>query len=196
MDGTPRTEILEATHRSLCTHGYADLTLDKIATETDTSKSLICYHYETKQALFSAFLDYLYEQYTTLLSSVEGRTPPQELEALLEVVLTPRDGRPTLQQALVELTIQAHHDDSLQSRLVDFETALVERLQKIIDAGIESGGFDPELESKVAAELLATTIMGAHMRQTVSDRSVDHLKRTLMSYIEEHFLAAEAVEAR
>jgi len=41
MDETPSTEILDATYRSLCTHGYANLTLVKIAAETETSKSLI-----------------------------------------------------------------------------------------------------------------------------------------------------------
>lgn len=195
MDETPPTEILDATHQSLCTYGYANLTLEKIAAETETSKSLIYYHYETKQELFSAFLDYLFDQYTSLLSSVDAQTPPQELEALFEAVLTPRDGTPTLQQALIELTIQAQHDDSLQSQLVDFEAALVDRLQEIIEAGVESSVFDPEMEPDVTAEFLATAIMGAHTRQTASDCSVDQLHGTLTDYIESHLVVAEAVEA-
>jgi AcrR family transcriptional regulator len=34
MDETLPTEILDATYRSLCIHGYANLTLEKIAAET------------------------------------------------------------------------------------------------------------------------------------------------------------------
>lgn len=195
MDETPPTEILDATYRSLCTHGYANLTLEKIAAETETSKSLIYYHYETKQELFSAFLDYLFEQYTTRLSNVDGQTPPHELDILLKTVLTPDDSETSLQRALVELTIQSQHDDHIQSKLTDFETALVDRLQEIIEDGVELGMFDPEMEPDVTAEFLATAIMGAYTRQTASDCSADQLHDTLTDYIESHLVVAEGVEA-
>ena len=196
MDETPPTEILDGTYRSLCTHGYANLTLEKIAAETETSKSLIYYHYETKQELFSAFLNYLYDRYTARLSSVDGQTPSHELDTLLEAVLTPEDSEPCLQRALLELTIQAHHEDCMQSKLADFETALVDRLHEIIESGVTSGVFDPEMEPDVSAEFLATMIQGTHTRQAASDCSVDKLHRTLGSYIESHLVAPEAVEPR
>ena len=82
-------------------------------------------------------------------------------------VLTPDDEDETdPQQALLELTVQAPHDDCIRSELIDFETALVDRLHEIIERGVESGVFDPRLVPDIAAEFLATAIF-------IGDVSID-----------------------
>lgn len=75
MADDPATEILDATYRALCAHGYANLTLQDIAVEADTSKASIHYHYDSKNQLFAAFLDELFERFIDRVDSPEGDTP-------------------------------------------------------------------------------------------------------------------------
>ena len=58
-EGTERTdaqeEIMSATYEALCEHGYAALTVERIASELGKSTAAIHYHYETKDELLVAF---------------------------------------------------------------------------------------------------------------------------------------------
>lgn len=82
MADEPASEILDATYRALCEYGYANITLQDIAAEADTSKASIHYHYDSKNQLFVAFLDELYNQFTNRVGSPTGDTPREQLEAL------------------------------------------------------------------------------------------------------------------
>lgn len=82
------SEILDATYRALSEHGYANLTLQDIAAEADTSKPSIYYHYDSKDQLYVAVLDEMYEQFTDRVDSHGGDTVCEQLESLLEVLLT------------------------------------------------------------------------------------------------------------
>ncbi len=66
---------MAATYRALCAHGYADLTMQRIADEAGKSKSLLHYHYGTKQELLVAFLDYLFDRFEARVAATEGDAP-------------------------------------------------------------------------------------------------------------------------
>nr|WP_082146618.1 helix-turn-helix domain-containing protein [Halostagnicola sp. A56] len=95
MADEPATDILEATYRVLCERGYTDLTLQAIAAEAETSKSSIHYHYDSKDQLFVAFLDELYDRFTSRVGSLDGDTPREQLDALLQSLLV-TDADPSL----------------------------------------------------------------------------------------------------
>lgn len=48
-------EIMEATYRALREHGYADLTIKRIAAEYGKSTAAVHYHYDTKEELLRRF---------------------------------------------------------------------------------------------------------------------------------------------
>ncbi len=77
-------EIMRATYRALRTHGYADLTIKRIADEYGKSTAAIHYHYDTKEDLLAAFLDYILDQFKDAVHEVETTDPEQRLELLLE----------------------------------------------------------------------------------------------------------------
>jgi len=68
-----RDRLMDATYRALCEHGYAALTMQDIADEGDCSKSLLHYHYDTKEELLVALLAYLLERF-------EARVAPEGAE--------------------------------------------------------------------------------------------------------------------
>lgn len=197
MDDDTATEILEATYQALCQHGYADLTLEDIATEADRSKASIHYYYDSKENLFIEFLDFLYERYTAQLPSVDGGAPREQLFTLLETVLIDEEAAPgqEFRTALLEVTAQAPYNDAIQTRLANFDSVLFERVRDIIVVGVEMGEFNATVEPAVAAESLVTIITGAHTRRVAVDRSSEHLYETIIRYAESQLLVDELSEA-
>lgn len=197
MDDNPTTDILEATHRALCQHGYANLTLQDIAAEADKSKATIHYHYGTKEELFSAFLDYLYDQYTDQIDAASGDTPLEHLHSLLDALLWDQTNSPNqaFQTAILEIKAQAPYDDSIQEHLVEFDVYLADRLQTVIEAGIQAREFDDDVDPSTAADFLTTTIKGAHTRQVAANHPPENLHNPMTRYIQTILLADDPAEA-
>lgn len=197
MDDDTATEILRATYRALCQHGYANLTIGDIATEADRSKATVHYYFDSKENLFLEFLDYLYERYTAQLPSVDGGGPRNQLFALLDMVLNAEEvgSGQELQIALLEAKAQAPYNDAIQTRLATFDETLYERIRNIIEAGIEMGEFDTKTEPAVVAEFLVTTITGAHTRSVAVCRSSEKLYETITQYVERHLIKDNHSEA-
>ena len=86
-------ELMAATYRALCAHGYADLTMQRIADEAGKSKSLLHYHYGTKQELLVAFLDYLFDRFEARVAATEGDAPETRLRVLLDKMVPDGDSR-------------------------------------------------------------------------------------------------------
>ncbi|QLH84643.1 TetR/AcrR family transcriptional regulator [Halosimplex pelagicum] len=191
MDDDAATEILEATYRALCDRGYADVTLEDIAAEAETSKGLIHYYYDDKETLFAEFLDFLYDRYTERIESVAGETPRERLVGLFETVLADGEGTAgeQLRTAMLAVNAQAPYDDAIRTRLERFDEYLLERVESIVADGVETGAFDDDIDPALAAEFLVTAISGAHARRAAVDRSSDRLAETMTRYAERHLVA-------
>lgn len=127
MESETKSEIIDATNRSLCQHGYAKLTMQQIADESSLTTAAIHYHFDTKEALLNAFLDDLIERFGSKLAS-EATDPRERLIAFLDAVFTPSDpevdGFPVAiirnQGEYLTLQGQDESDDTLHKPPVDF----------------------------------------------------------------------------
>ncbi|WP_408960378.1 TetR/AcrR family transcriptional regulator [Natrinema sp. 74] len=196
MDDDSATEILEATYRALCRHGYADLTIEDIATETDRSESLVHYHYDSKENLFTEFLDFLYDRFTTQLTSTGGATPRERLFVPIETFAAEESapGR-ELRTPMLAVTAQAPYDDAIQEELRTFDEFLFEHLREAIADGVDAGEFNERVDPTVAAEFLTTMITGAHVRQVTVDHSTERLSETVAQHAEAQLVEDETTEA-
>ena len=194
MNDEPAQEILGATYRALCEHGYAALTLQDIAAEADRSKASIHYHYDSKDELFVAFLDFLYERYADHLDSAAGDTPREHLLSLLDTLLTDAEDAPDtgFRTAMLEVQAQAPYNDAVQDQLTAFDERLFGQLREIIEAGIDAGEFGESVDPELAAEFLTTTINGAHTRQVAVDHSTGPLYDAVRRYVETQLVADAA----
>jgi len=197
MDDDTATEILEATYRALCQHGDAAITVKDIATEADRSKASVHCYYDNKENPFTEFLDFLYEQFTAELPSVDGNAPRTELDALFDTVITDDSGSPgrKFRTAMLEVKAQEPSNDGFRARLGKFDAVLSERLREIIATGVETGAFDDAVDPADAAEFLATAITGAHARHVATDRPTDQFNETLTRYTRAHLLTDTPSEA-
>ncbi|WP_049925018.1 TetR/AcrR family transcriptional regulator [Halopiger goleimassiliensis] len=195
MDDTERA-ILESTYRALCEHGYADLTMQRIADESELSKAGLHYHYDSKERLFEAFLEYLYEQYCDRLDGASGETARERLDTLLTMELADPEADPGIdfQTAMLEVRAQAPYDETIQERLRAFDDALVSRLREVIADGVDAGEFDDRVDPELAADLLTTAISGAHTRQVAAGHPIDRSYEAARTYVDAYLVDESASE--
>lgn len=195
--GDAAEDIVGATYRALCVHGYADLTMQDIADESGKSKSLIHYHYDSKHDLLCAFLDDLHDRFVERVDGVieeyEGDTAAETILGLYADLTTPRDDDrfPEFQTALMELKAQAPFDDAFRDRLVEFDRVLEERVEATVAVGIDSGEFRDEVDPETVADFFVTILLGAQSRHVTAGEDPAVIRSELDAYIDARLRSAE-----
>lgn len=184
-----REKILDATWRALCATGYADLTMQDIADETDVSKAALHYHYDSKQDLLEAFLDYIDQRFLSRVQAAdpgEGTDPARRLSAVLDAALSPpeTDDLEFLQRALVDLKAQAPHDEQFRARLRENDEHFSAFLTDIIEAGVERGSFRSDIDPEEAAEFVSLLLEGSQLRQVSVGQANERTRHLIEQYFE------------
>ena len=190
-----RDRLMDATYRALCEHGYAALTMQDIADEGDCSKSLLHYHYDTKEELLVALLAYLLERFEARVAP-EGAEPREQLVELVDLFcFGERRGRSehlAFHTALLELRAQAPHNEAFRNQLRENDEQVHATVTAIIERGVERGRFRPVDANRTAALLLAA-IQGARIRWvTLGDEyAPERVREALVSDVIDSWLVAE-----
>ena len=161
-----RAAIMEATFDALSKHGYADLTIQTIADEFEKSKSLLYYHYETKDALLGDFLEFVLDEFEAEVGADGDDDPESRLcdvvRLLLPPDLTDDEEARRLRTALFELRMQAPYDEAYADRFAATDERLIVAFEAILAEGVEMGAFD--VDPRIGAELLIDAVTGATLR--------------------------------
>ncbi|MCU4973980.1 TetR/AcrR family transcriptional regulator [Halobacteria archaeon AArc-m2/3/4] len=166
-------EIMEATYRALCEHGYASLTMQNIADELEKSKGLLHYHFDSKEELLIAFIDYLLSEFEQDIASIEG-PPDKKLDEFIErfVVVADAGDRQALHLALLELRAQSPFNDRFREHLARSDTIVRDTVAEIVRDGITQGVFRADAEPEVVAQLVLASMDGARTRGlTIGDET-------------------------
>jgi len=191
-DGDTAADIMDATYRALCAHGYADLTMQDIADESDRSKAALHYHYDSKHDLLCAFLDYLYEEFVGRTRDPPGADPTERLLNLIDAVLDkPADDSEAFGTAILEIRAQAPYEQGFRERLTRFDDYLASELAGILEDGVADGSFDPEMDADDTARFIVTVLTGAATERVTAGQPVECTRRMLHQYVETHVLAAD-----
>ncbi|MFB6147843.1 MAG: TetR/AcrR family transcriptional regulator, partial [Candidatus Nanohaloarchaea archaeon] len=83
--GETSEEIMEAAFRALSEHGYAELSIQRIADESGRTKSAIYYHYDDKEELLEELLEHIRQQIEKGQPSLDGLEPREKLDRQLEL---------------------------------------------------------------------------------------------------------------
>jgi AcrR family transcriptional regulator len=194
MDDEVSAEIMGATYRALCEHGFADLTMQDIADEWGKSKAALHYHYDSKHALLLAFLDHLYDRYVERLGDPEGDTPAARLRSVIDAVLQPPkpDDHPheAFGTAILELKAQAPYDEAIRTRLGTFDAFLFEAVRDHVAAGIEAEQFRA-VDPADTARFIVTAVDGARTKEVAIGQELDVTRRMLQRYVDTHLATEE-----
>lgn len=184
-----RTAIMEATYDALVEHGYADLTIQTIADEFEKSKSLLYYHYESKEDILREFLGYLLEEFSTEVSTLElGENPEGDLLTVLDLLLpTGSDAElRSLRLALLDLQLQAAYEATYRESMGQLLSGLLNVIEEVIRAGIEDGTFRSDVDPESQAELLLAVITGISFNElTLRPDSRQRTRAAIEDHVED-----------
>ncbi|MFH5800094.1 TetR family transcriptional regulator C-terminal domain-containing protein [Haladaptatus sp. CMAA 1911] len=188
-DGDERSEseleIMRATYRALCDHGYANMTMQTIAEEYGKSTAAIHYYYDTKDDLLAAFLSFLLDKFIDRVHEVETTAPKERLDLLLDRLLTDREGNRDFMVAMLEMRAQAPYNDAVREQFQRNDEYTCYLLKTVIADGADSGVFtvaDPEH----AAEALMLIVDGARTRYASLEEknALEEARETAREYVE------------
>ncbi|ELY65544.1 TetR/AcrR family transcriptional regulator [Natrinema versiforme] len=189
------TEIMHATYAALRKHGYADLTIQRIGAEFPKSKSLIYQHYDGKDELLVAFLEFLLERLEADVPTDGFSDAREHLQELLDHSLpeSPESDHTEFMSTVTELRAQAAHDDAYREQFTRTDDFFREHIADIVRRGIEQGVFR-DVNPEQTAAFIATTIYGAQNQRatTNSDDPILAARRELEEYVRIRLSAAES----
>lgn len=181
------TEMMEATYNALRKQGYAALTIQRIGDEFPKSKSLIYQHYEGKDELLVAFLEFLLDQFKSTIPGDEYADAHEQLQVLLDHALpeSPNSDHLEFVIAMTELRAQTPHNGPYREQFTKTDHFFQEYIRDIIRDGITQGVFR-ECEPAKEAMFIATSIHGAQSMHvtTNSDEPYTVTRRKLAEYIQ------------
>ncbi len=185
--------FVEATYRALCRHGFADVTMQDIADETDRSKASLHYHYESKEDLFEAFLDHLYETFRETTADPPGETPAERLIGLVRAVLSTDDDSTSFTTAYLGIKAQAPYREGFRERLERFDRHTRDRVAELVAEGVEAGEFPPETDPDAVASFVTTHLHGTWTRSVVAGE-VTAMRERLVGYVYDLLAADVSVD--
>lgn len=191
-----REAIMKATYEALCEHGYAGLTIARIAEDFEKSKSLLYHHYDSKDELLLDFLSYMLEEFERTVPESETKPADERLETVFDHSLssTPADEFQDFMHAMVELRAQAAHDDRFRDHFTDNDQVVHDKLTGIIEDGIEEGVFRDVDADRVASFLLATLSGGMNQRVTSKIGQAKQVHDEFETYVSEVLIEGETHE--
>lgn len=157
---------MDGVYRALRAHGYADVTMQDIADECSKSKSLLHYHYDTKEDLLVAFLDYVITDSEARVRAHADDPPAERLAGFVGWFVFEADAadREAFHIALLELRTQGPFNERIREQLVRSDRLLRGTVADILESGIEAGVFR-EVDVSETAALIVATLDGARTRQ-------------------------------
>ena len=169
-DDSSKEAIMSATFDALCERGYANLTMQSIADEFDKSKSLIHYHYDSKDDLLAAFMYHLLENFVDMVTGCGGQDPVDELRRMAEIVIVGGDDGHDpndFHTALLGLRAQAPYDEQLREQLARNNERIRELIADIVREGQERGQFDESVDPEAFAALFRYAIEGTQVHGVI-----------------------------
>lgn len=192
-----RREIMTATYRALCEHGFANLTMQHIADEMGKSRSLLHYHYDTKEELLESFLDHIIGWIGDRLAESETEHPVERLAEFIDRFVIPADEEDRqFALALLELRLQAVHNRAFHEKLTAHYAENVATCAGIVEDGIEAGVFEP-VDADAVGEAVYTAMVGARMYQVTLDAggASRRMARTLWAWLRAWLFTEAAITA-
>jgi len=191
-----RQELMGATYRALCEHGYAELTIQRISDQFPKSKSLLYHHYDSKDELLVEFLSFVLDHLESTMPQDDDE-PREALQRLLDHLLPtePTTEQRQFRRAIIELRAQAANDPEYRAQFTRSTKQFQDRFAQIIDDGHDEDVFRAVDADRVAAFVVAT-IDGAMLQQattdqTLSETTIRELRTELATYLDRRLMEPE-----
>lgn len=178
---TTKTEILNAALSVFSQKGYEGALLRDISSSLGITKAALYKHYESKEALWNALIDYVELYYSEHIDSVSDMLIPNNWDELKELSIRQIDF--TLHDETVKrvrnlLTIEQYRNERMTALATKhFVTDIEARFTKIFDKMIEKGVFKCSNSELLAFQYTAPITVLIHLCDREPNREAEIVKK-------------------
>lgn len=145
-----RGRIVGALYRCMAKKGYAATTLCDIADEAGMSSSHLLYYYPGKEAILEAFFKVVIKRIEHDLAAVEDCPPEQKIEAIADLLLSPKQLRKADQGVMLDLYGQAVQNRAMRRVKVAHDRRIKDVFVRLFEALPLSHGTTAEDAAQIA----------------------------------------------
>lgn len=144
-----RTEILDIATEEFALHGLSGSRVDEIADRTRTSKRMIYYHFKSKEGLYRAVLERLYEGIRSLDSQmdVESLSPRQAVRRIVEITYDHHADHPDFVRLVMVENIHQARSLAKLPKIRRRNQEVIRLLERILQRGQEEGVFRKDVSA-------------------------------------------------
>ncbi|MFC6864883.1 TetR/AcrR family transcriptional regulator [Halomicroarcula sp. GCM10025817] len=190
--------IMRATFCALQEHGYAGLSIQRIADQADLSKSTFYHHFEDKEDLLLSFVEFMLAEFDRVFQLESTGDPAEDLRTYLALITGDHPaiaGRPEEDEVLstyLELRAQAIRNPEFRAKFTEMDEGFAAQLSDLLADGIEAGVF-ADVDPDQTARFLLTMAEGSIFKNaTRTDDPLPSLQESIDRYVEREILADRA----
>lgn len=183
-----RDKILATAARLFSEQGYDNTSLAQVARETNVSKALIFWHFDSKDKLYRAALHRTLEPYFINVEQLDGLDEDAQIERLIDLFFEFVRENVYSVRFLFSLILQGEKSpDDATSKVAELYTVFRHLLASIIDSGSKAGHFRPDVQPLLDASLILAALDGILIEHFMNAAQTPepaellaHLKRTIL----------------
>ncbi len=156
-----REQILRAARRCFVENGFHPTRMDDIARAAELSKGGVYFHFKSKQEVFERLVEEEYERSIQFLERVEEGDAPigEKMQMIGAHYLEYFNQAPEAPRFFIVMGEMALRDERLAQRLLEMQTAFIEKIAAIIEAGVAEGFLRP-VDTKAVGAILKALLDG------------------------------------
>lgn len=182
-----RSQLIEATIRSIARNGLSDTTMATVSGEAGLSQGIINLHFQSKEKLLLATLAHVVDEYKTLWEETLGKAGPssaEKLAALVEVDFHPSVCDRDKLAVWFAFWSESKARPTYRKLCADRDREYDRMLARLCEDIVREGDYR-SIEPVNAARALAAMTEGLWLDMLANPRGMsrNHAKRTSMAYL-------------
>jgi len=180
-----RQKLFDAAVELIAEQGFSATTVDDIALRAGVAKGTVYYNFASKTALFEELLRYgiglLTEAYRT---AVAGKEPRPAVAALIRAQLEYIQRYRAFAQLLLAEMWRTNRE--WQQTLTLLREQALDVIAATLQAGVDSGDFDPDLDVRLASSALfgVGLVVAVDWLVFQPERSIDDVEQSLLTIVQ------------
>ncbi|EGD54283.1 TetR/AcrR family transcriptional regulator [Gordonia neofelifaecis] len=164
-----RERLLASTVDLLATRGWAATTVAKVAEDAGVSRGAAQHHFPTREALFTAVIEQMYDNMTAEAGAALAELPtgPDSIAAVVAQAVAIYTGKPF--KAALQVWSAAASDPALGEVIRPLELKLGRAAHKLVVAGLDPDGSRPQAHR--LAQITLDLARGFGLADTLTDDS-------------------------
>ena len=173
-----RTEILDVATREFADRGYNGARVDEIATKTRTTKRMLYYYFGSKEQLYIAVLERVYQQIRTAEQAldVDGLDPVDAIRRIAELTFDHHQSHPDFIRLVSIENINRAEHMAKSPRFPGQNASALSLIEQILARGRAQGRFRREVDALDVHMLISSycvfRVANRHTWKTIFDRDL------------------------